>query len=458
MLFSCITGEQPDENSSSPASRRRRDSFLGELQTSVDQRFASIDLRDRVSRDTSKRIGFGTYGDVYQGTLQPNQQEVAVKVVRCGDKSARPALEGVLREVYVWSKLRHENIIELLGITTAFDNTISIVSPLMSRGNAFDYVQNLDVDPRPLILGIANGLYYLHMHEQGPVVHGDIKGLNVLISEDGHALLTDFGFSHLSQASFSLAAKQRPGGTLNWMPPEYLEADEYEMTTAGDVWAFGMTALELLTRKRPFHHLNTNGAIMYHIFFKARERPSPDVSCSFLTDKWWNLCLSCWVRDPNRRPSMSSVVKNIRHIRRASFLLKVRILMAITRPLHRQPRTSDTSRPSHDPKNILEELSRSASHYSIVNLDGRVTTNSEIAKCGGSAIVRLGTLSSSELAAVTPIDNGFPCGEKATQVKPLVNHHGLSQTKETKVAIRTPRGALGDVEHEVSSIVTFISL
>lgn len=180
--------EQPDENSSSPASRRRdvgsrtcyfthrcsfpalillHKSFLGELQTSVDQRFASIDLRDRVSRDTSKRIGFGTYGDVYQGSLQPNQQEVAVKVVRCGDKSARPALEvipltfslwrlvtmlqGVLREVYVWSKLRHENIIELLGITTAFDNTISIVSPLMSRGNAFDYVQNLDVDPRPLV-------------------------------------------------------------------------------------------------------------------------------------------------------------------------------------------------------------------------------------------------------------------------------------------------------------------
>lgn len=64
-----------------------------------------------------------------------------------------------------------------------------------------------------------------------------------MISEDGHALLTDFGFSYLSQASFSLAAKQRPGGTLNWMPPEYLEADEYEMTTAGDVWAFGMTAL-----------------------------------------------------------------------------------------------------------------------------------------------------------------------------------------------------------------------
>lgn len=66
---------------------------------------------------------------------------------------------------------------------------------------------------------------------------------NVLISDDGHALLTDFGFSHLANASFSLAVEQRPGGTPNWMPPEYLEADQCVMTAAGDVWSFGMTAL-----------------------------------------------------------------------------------------------------------------------------------------------------------------------------------------------------------------------
>lgn len=59
--------------------------------------------------------------------------------------------QRVLNEVYVWSKLRHNNVNELLGITTAFDDTISIVSPLMSQGNAFDYVQNPDIDPRPLV-------------------------------------------------------------------------------------------------------------------------------------------------------------------------------------------------------------------------------------------------------------------------------------------------------------------
>ena len=65
----------------------------------------------------------------------------------------------------------------------------------------------------------------------------------MLVSNDRHALLTDFGFSHLADASFSLAVEQRPGGTLNWMAPEYLDEDHFTMTTAGDVWAFGMTAL-----------------------------------------------------------------------------------------------------------------------------------------------------------------------------------------------------------------------
>ncbi|KIM68087.1 hypothetical protein SCLCIDRAFT_106259 [Scleroderma citrinum Foug A] len=91
--------------------------------------------------------------------------------------------QRVLREVYVWSKLDHDNVIKLLGITTSFDDTISIVSPLMSRGNAFDHVKNPDVDPRPLILGIAQGLRYLHNHSLGPIIHGDMKGVSVPIPQ-----------------------------------------------------------------------------------------------------------------------------------------------------------------------------------------------------------------------------------------------------------------------------------
>ena len=59
--------------------------------------------------------------------------------------------QRILRRTYVWRNLAHENVVKLLGITINFGHTISIVSPLMSRGDAFRYVQNPNVDPRPLV-------------------------------------------------------------------------------------------------------------------------------------------------------------------------------------------------------------------------------------------------------------------------------------------------------------------
>ena len=132
------------------------------------QRFNSIDLDNCVSLGKAwKSVGLGAYSDVYEGTL--DQTKVAVKVLRYDNQSALLALkvsllmirvlctcltamlQKVLNEVYVWSKLEHENVIKLLGITTFFNQTVSIVLPLMSRGNVFDYVQNPKVDPRPLV-------------------------------------------------------------------------------------------------------------------------------------------------------------------------------------------------------------------------------------------------------------------------------------------------------------------
>ncbi|KAL4078967.1 kinase-like domain-containing protein [Scleroderma yunnanense] len=409
-----VIPEQPDQNSSSPCNANRN-TILGELQSVVDKRFASLDFGDRVSRDASKLIGFGTYGDVYEGILNPTQTKVAVKVVRYGDKSALPALERVLREIYVWSKLKHKNVIELLGITTAFDHTISIVSPLMSRGNAFDYVQNQDVDPRPLILGIANGLHYLHTYEQGHIIHGDIKGSNVLVSDDGRALLTDFGFSHLAAASFSLAIEQRQGGSLCWMAPEYLKADDFTMTTAGDVWAFGMTVLELFTRKHPFDHLKGIGVVLNHILYNLEwERPSSDASCSRLTDEWWNVCLSCWNRDPSQRTPISSVVKNIRTLQTLSKVITNSV------PLD----NATARRPEYPNLGVLDQLAERASRYNILN--GRVFRDGLVYP-NNFCNIHLGTL---QVAAGRTVVYSSRDNENAI-----------------KVGIKTPRvGLRGDTE------------
>ncbi|KIM61203.1 hypothetical protein SCLCIDRAFT_122635, partial [Scleroderma citrinum Foug A] len=147
-----------------------------------------------------------------------------------------------LKEVHAWSKLVHPNVLPLIGITTQFELTVSVVSPWMEKGNARQHVvRDKSVDPRPLIHGIANGLCYLHNCSPNPLYHGDVKGFNVLISEEGRTLLTDFGFSFLTNSSFSMPTLAHSGGTLPWFAPEMLDGGE--ANAAQDVWAFAMTAL-----------------------------------------------------------------------------------------------------------------------------------------------------------------------------------------------------------------------
>ncbi|KAG6328624.1 hypothetical protein ID866_10467 [Astraeus odoratus] len=87
------------------------------------------------------------------------------------------AVKKNIREIQAWSKLRHENVLPVLGITTEFDGSIALVYERMDRGNAHDYVQDESVDPRPLIVEIALGLQYLHNHTPSPIFHGNLRGV-----------------------------------------------------------------------------------------------------------------------------------------------------------------------------------------------------------------------------------------------------------------------------------------
>ena len=266
--------------------------------------------------------------------------------------------QKICREAHVWSKLCHNNVLRVLGFTTKFDHTISIVSPWMSKGNAHDYVQNVNIDPRPLVrqcmlhlfclptllqlIGIATGLQYLHDCTPDPIYHGDLKGVelftitftcvsdafvlqaNVLISDDGRPLLADFGYSFIVNSSFSMEIESRKSGTLRWTAPEYFH-EEGPITAEGDIWAFGMTTVvrlspffklftacfekELFTRQRPFPEVNT----LPKLFTRQLEdysRPSDEVTHSRLTDGWWKICRQCWDLDPSKRPRMSDILAN----------------------------------------------------------------------------------------------------------------------------------------------------
>ncbi|KAG6329676.1 hypothetical protein ID866_9415 [Astraeus odoratus] len=184
----------------------------------------------------------GPFSLVYQGTLHPLRNRVAVKTILSGTPTTKKdTIEEAVRKLYILSQVHHENVCPLLGITTEFYPNISVVSAWMENGNAHDYVQAQSIDPRPLIDGIARGLLYLHSHELGPIIHGNLKGSNVLISPEGLALLADFGLPAIFDSSLVVSPTISHGRAPNWMAPENLENGE--ATVQGDVWAFAMTIL-----------------------------------------------------------------------------------------------------------------------------------------------------------------------------------------------------------------------
>lgn len=181
----------------------------------------------------------------------------------------------------------------------------------MPLGNACMYVQNTENDPRPLFADIASGLYYLHSHEFGPIVHGNLKGSNVLVSSDRRALLTDFGLSTLNIPTLNLTFDAIRGGSLHWMAPELL--GDGPASIASDVWAFGMTILELFTREPPFFDSLDSANVSIRLTSGIMPYRPAECSTQFrLTDAWWKICISCWERDPLFRPTMEEIKERVK--------------------------------------------------------------------------------------------------------------------------------------------------
>ncbi|KAI6010924.1 kinase-like domain-containing protein [Pisolithus orientalis] len=276
----------------------------------------AINLNGQVNKEDNCTILCGGNAIVYSGILRCHgttcQTRVAIKAAR-GLSSDERMIRRVFKEVHLWSKLRHGNIVVVLGTTTEIDLTVSIVSPWMAKGNAHAYVQNTDIDPGPLTIDIARGLQYLHSLKEGAVFHGDLKGPNVLISDSGRALVTDFGFSHLVNSTFSMTVSGKGVWSIYWTAPEVF-LDGKEISTEADVWSFGMTLLELFTREVPLHQFTWSIIISKMYRMEIPDRPSDEKTCSRLTDEWWAICVKCWNYEASSRPTMAHVLQAITNL------------------------------------------------------------------------------------------------------------------------------------------------
>jgi len=259
-------------------------------------------------------VAFGGFADVWEGFL--GNQKVAIKTIRAFSASGRRLAESkqlrrLRREYQTWSSLSHPNILQCFGFSYGFsqsDALPSLISPWVSYGSVFPYLeQHPKADRLELLVGVAHGVSYLH--ERG-IVHGDLRAGNILVLDSGVPCLSDFGLSRSLKVE-DMSTTSELAGCLRWMSPELL-VDHVIASSSSDVWAFGMTVLEIMSGNRPYHEFKKDAVVLGQIKDGLTPlRPQGSAAFSLITDQLWTLCELCWALQPNQRPSMEKVTSQI---------------------------------------------------------------------------------------------------------------------------------------------------
>ncbi|KAJ7353622.1 hypothetical protein DFH08DRAFT_1077723 [Mycena albidolilacea] len=258
--------------------------IIRKLSERCDRLPSSLFIVGVTGRDEHPSFG-GGFGDIYRALY--GDQRVALKRMRYfirGSDLRRIRLK-FCREALLWKDLQHAHILPFLGIDRdTFPSSLCMVSPWMEHGTVTNYLKThgyRNVDK--LLYQVSQGLEYLHSRN---IVHGDLRGANILIKEDWSACLTDFGLSIFSDATSTMSTNR--GGSLYWMAPELLDPGRFGLkfarTPATDVYAFGCVCFELYAERPPFSNLPEPGALMKVL---NGERPARPSGLRTMSDTLW---------------------------------------------------------------------------------------------------------------------------------------------------------------------------
>ncbi|KAG8785896.1 hypothetical protein FRC12_017066 [Ceratobasidium sp. 428] len=287
-------------------------------------------IMDDISFDISREVkmvsslyapfAHGGFCDIFIG--RRGLEKVAMKrlrIVTIGDEDV--VRKRFIRECEVWRKLKHPHVLEFYGIVK-HGGSLFMISPFLDDGDAPSWLQNRCGDRLRVLLEAARGCLYLHTLSPKPTVHGDIKGANILIKSDGQAVLADFGLSKTMNAHTSHGLKDT--GTGPYMAPELfahcndpeIEIDATTVpitkTLETDVFAFGRTAIELLSGQTPFGNAAATPAIWYMLLQGKRPaRPNTPAAERWITDSMWIFINEMTHVQPACRPTMQEVVTRL---------------------------------------------------------------------------------------------------------------------------------------------------
>ncbi|XP_047319481.1 integrin-linked protein kinase 1-like [Impatiens glandulifera] len=266
----------------------------------------------------ARLIGQGSYGEVY--LVKWRGTEVAAKTMRSSIASNDLVKESFIKELALWQKLRHPNIVQFLGVLKHSDDLI-FLTEYLPNGSLYDILSRRGrLDSSTAVayaLDIARGMNYLHQHKPHSIIHRDLTPSNVLQDEAGRIKVTDFGLSKIVQEK-DLGYKMTGGtGSYRYMAPEVYRRESYGKSV--DVFSFALIVHEMFqggpsNRGEPAEHIADR---------RAFEDYRPPLSSRIYPEPIKMLLRECWDKNPCCRPTFEDIISQLEMIQQGLQLKKV---------------------------------------------------------------------------------------------------------------------------------------
>ncbi|XP_020589891.1 probable LRR receptor-like serine/threonine-protein kinase At1g06840 [Phalaenopsis equestris] len=272
--------------------------------------------------NNSSLVGHGGYGNVYKGVLEDGTI-VAIK------RALHGSLQGsneFATEIEFLSRLHHRNLVSLVGYCDEEDEQM-LIYEFMPNGNLREVLSSESKEPLNFMMRLrialetARGILYLHTEADPPIFHRDIKASNILLDSKYTAKVSDFGISRLAPVPYvdgvsSDHVSTVVRGTPGYLDPEYFLT--HKLTDKSDVYSLGVVFLELLTGMQP---ISFGKNLVREVSMAYRSGRTFEIIDSRMgsypsdcIEKFASLAYSCCQEEPDARPSMPEIVRELENI------------------------------------------------------------------------------------------------------------------------------------------------